>query len=193
MSVMRRLGCAAATAAMRWISGRCPTMAAAVAFFAAYSLAVQGLIQSAWLAEGITFETLLSVATLLFGASEVFSELSEDVNLLWKVPPRQGSGQRSAPARCDLRAADEGDVEDPGALAGGDARHGRLARGAADVAVLLGCGLPLRRGVRAGLERGGWGRAARGAGEAHRSRKRPAGYAMIAGSEGWQSGRMRRS
>jgi hypothetical protein len=42
-----------------------------VAFFAAYSLAVQGLIQSAWLAEGITFETLLSVATLLFGASEV--------------------------------------------------------------------------------------------------------------------------
>jgi membrane protein len=140
MSVMRRLGRAAATAAMRWITRRCPTMAAAVAFFAAFSLAptlviviaiggaffgpdavrgqlvgqlrgligeegalaVQGLIQSAWLADGITFKTLLSVATLLLGASAVFSELSEDVNLLWKVPPRPGSGPIGAFLRVRL-------------------------------------------------------------------------------------------
>jgi membrane protein len=66
------------------------------------ALAVQGLIQSAWLADGITFKTLLSVATLLLGASAVFSELSEDVNLLWKVPPRPGSGPIGAFLRVRL-------------------------------------------------------------------------------------------
>ncbi|RPH46001.1 MAG: YihY/virulence factor BrkB family protein [Burkholderiales bacterium] len=139
-SIMRKLGRATATAGVRWIDERCPTMAAAVAFFAAFSLAptlviviaiggaffgpeavrgqlvgqltgligeegalaVQGLIQSAWLAEGSLLKTLLSVATLLIGASAVFAELSEDVNLLWKVPPRPGDGAVSAFLRVRL-------------------------------------------------------------------------------------------
>jgi membrane protein len=140
MVVMRTVGRAAATAGRRWLDERCPTMAAAVAFFSAFSLAptlviviaiggtffgpeavrgqlvgqlqgligedgahaVQGLIQSAWLADGSVFKTLLSVATLLVGASAVFAELSDDVNLLWKVPPRPGSGPVGAFLRVRL-------------------------------------------------------------------------------------------
>ena len=140
MFVMRKLGRATATAGWRWIDERCLTMAAAVAFFAAFSLAptlviviaiggaffgpeavrgqlvgqlrgligedgalaVQGLIQSAWLADGSTLKTLLSVGTLLIGASAVFSELSEDVNVLWKVPPRPGSNPVGAFLRVRL-------------------------------------------------------------------------------------------
>jgi membrane protein len=129
MFVMHKLGRATAMAGWRWIDERCASMAAAVAFFAAFSLAptlvivlaiggaffgpeavrgqrvgqlrgligedgalaVQGLIQSAWLVDSSMLKTLLSVGTLLVGASAVFSELSEDVNLLWKVPPSPGA------------------------------------------------------------------------------------------------------
>jgi membrane protein len=114
---------------MRWVDDRCPSMAAAVAFFAAFALAptlvivvaiggaffgpeavrgelvgelrgllgedgaraVQGLIESAWLADGSVVKTALSVATLLVGASAIFAELNEDVNLLWRVPPSVGT------------------------------------------------------------------------------------------------------
>jgi membrane protein len=140
MFVMHKLGRATAMAGWRWIDERCASMAAAVAFFAAFSLAptlvivlaiggaffgpeavrgplvgqlrgligedgalaVQGLIQSAWLADSSMLKTLLSVGTLLVGASAVFSELSEDVNLLWKVPPSPGANPVGAFLRVRL-------------------------------------------------------------------------------------------
>ena len=129
MSVSRRLGRTAARAGMRWVDARCPTMAAAVAFFSAFALAptlvlviavagaffgpdavrgqlvtelrgllgedgaraVQGLIESAWLAEAGGLKTVVSLATLLVGASAIFAELGEDVDRLWEAPPRPGA------------------------------------------------------------------------------------------------------
>jgi membrane protein len=140
MKLLRRFGRTAARAGMRWMDERCPTMAAAVAFFAAFSLAptlvivvaiggaffgpeatrgqivgqlrgllgedgalaVQGLIQSAWLADSGGLKTLLSVATLLIGASATFAELSEDVNRLWRTPPKPGASVLGAFVRVRL-------------------------------------------------------------------------------------------
>ena len=314
MFVMHKLGRATAMAGWRWIDERCASMAAAVAFFAAFSLAptlvivlaiggaffgpeavrgqlvgqlrgligedgalaVQGLIQSAWLADSSMLKTLLSVGTLLVGASAVFSELSEDVNLLWKVPPSPGANPVGAFLRVRLlsiglvvgvgflmvvslvldavvtamqdmlwppdaairmlmilvnqassllllwavfallmkamprarvrgREVVLGAGRRLGAVCGRQeplravpgpcrnsrcVRRGRFARGTADVAVLLGLGVPVWGGVRAGVERGGRGGGACGG---CGGRKRSVGYAMIGSSEGWQSGRMRRS
>jgi membrane protein len=112
-------------AAQRWVGDRCITMAAAVAFYAAFSLAptlviavavggfffgeeavrgqlfsqlrgligeegavaVQALVQNAWLADGIGWKTAVSVATLLFGASVTFAQLNDNVNQIWRAPP----------------------------------------------------------------------------------------------------------
>jgi membrane protein len=129
MGPLRRIARTAARAGLRWIDERCPRMAAAVAFFSAFSLAptlvivvaiggaffgpeavrgqlvgelrgllgeegaraVQGLVESAWLAEAGGAKTALSVATLLVGASATFAELSDDVAQLWRSPPRPGA------------------------------------------------------------------------------------------------------
>ncbi|HYF59973.1 MAG TPA: YihY/virulence factor BrkB family protein [Burkholderiaceae bacterium] len=140
MNTMRRLGRTTAKAAMAWVDERCPSMAAAVAFFSAFSLAptlvlviaiagaffgpeavrgelvdqlrgllgeegaqaVQGMVESAWLAEASGLKTLVSVATLLIGASATFSELSDDVDRLWRVPPRPGASAIGAFLRVRL-------------------------------------------------------------------------------------------
>jgi membrane protein len=140
MRTIRRLARTFATTGLRWIDERCATMAAAVAFFAAFSLAptlviviavagaffgpeavrgelvgelrgllgedgaraVQGMIESAWLAEASGLKTSLSVATLLIGASATFAELNEDVNRLWQVPPRPGASMIGAFMRVRL-------------------------------------------------------------------------------------------
>jgi membrane protein len=110
---------------LRWIDDRCMSMAAAVSFYAAFSLAptlviavavgsfffgaeaargqlfgelrgligadgalaVQGMVENAWRADGIGLKTAVSVATLLIGASITFAELNDDVNQLWRAPP----------------------------------------------------------------------------------------------------------
>lgn len=130
MSGWRRTLRAIPRAALRWNDDRCASMAAAVAFFSAFSLAptlvivvavggvflgpdavrgglvdelasllgedgaraVQGMIESAWLADAAGSKALLSVATLLVGASATFAELQQDVNLVWRTPPRPGTG-----------------------------------------------------------------------------------------------------
>lgn len=140
MSIPRRILRTTAKSAMRWIDERCASMAAAVAFFAAFSLAptlvivvavggaffgpeavrgqlvgelrgllgedgaraVQGMIESAWLADWSGLKTLASVATLLVGASAIFAELSEDVNQLWGTPPRPGTSAIGAFVRVRL-------------------------------------------------------------------------------------------
>jgi membrane protein len=55
------------------------------------ALALQGMIESAWMAEATGLKTLLSVLTLLVGASATFAELNGDVNQLWRAPPRPGA------------------------------------------------------------------------------------------------------
>lgn len=140
MGPLRRIARTAARAGLRWIDERCPRMAAAVAFFCAFSLAptlvivvaiggaffgpeavrgqlvgelrgllgeegaraVQGLVESAWLAEAGGAKTALSVATLLVGASATFAELSDDVAQLWRSPPRPGASAIGAFVRVRL-------------------------------------------------------------------------------------------
>lgn len=140
MRTARRLGRAAGRSAVRWVDQGCASMAAAVAFFASFSLAptlvivvavagaffgpeavrgqlvdqlrgllgddgarvVEGMIASAWLAEASGAKTLLSVVTLVIGASATFAELSEDVNRLWGVPPRPGASAIGAFLRVRL-------------------------------------------------------------------------------------------
>jgi len=140
LSIVRRILRTTTKSGMRWIDERCPSMAAAVAFFAAFSLAptlvivvavggaffgpeavrgqlvgelrgllgedgalaVQGMIESAWLADRSGLKTLASVLTLLVGASAIFSELSEDVNQLWGTPPRPGASAIGAFVRVRL-------------------------------------------------------------------------------------------
>lgn len=130
----------AARAALRWNDERCARMAAAVAFFSAFSLAptlvivvaiggaffgpeavqgrlvgqlrgllgeegalaVQGIVENAWLAESGGAKTLLSIATLLIGASATFAELSDDVAQLWGTPQRPGSSALGAFLRIRL-------------------------------------------------------------------------------------------
>jgi membrane protein len=115
------------TAAQRWIDDRCMAKAAAVAFYAAFSLAptlvigvaiggfffgpeavrgqlfgelrsligeegalaVQAVVQDAWLADSIGLKTAISVVTLLVGASVTFAQLNDNVNQLWRSPPPQ--------------------------------------------------------------------------------------------------------
>lgn len=140
MFLARRIPRTAAKAAMRWIDQSCASMAAAVAFFAAFSLAptlvivvavggaffgpeavrgqlvgelrgllgedgaraVQGMIESAWLADWGGLKTVVSVLTLLIGATAVFAELSEDLNRLWGTAPRPGASAIGAFLRVRL-------------------------------------------------------------------------------------------
>lgn len=140
MRYVRRFWRALIKAGMVWIDDRCVSMAAAVAFFSAFSLAptlvivvaiggaffgpeavrgqlvgelsgllgedgalaLQGMIESAWLAESTGLKTLLSVLTLLVGASATFAELHEDVNHLWRAPPRSGASALGAFVRVRL-------------------------------------------------------------------------------------------
>jgi membrane protein len=112
-------------AVRQWFDDRCMAMAAAVSFYAAFSLAptlviavavgslffgeeaargqlfgqlrlllgedgalaVQAVVGNAWLADSIGLKTLVSVATLLFGASITFAQLNDNVNQLWRSPP----------------------------------------------------------------------------------------------------------
>jgi membrane protein len=142
---MRHVRCfrrALIKAGMVWIDDRCMSMAAAVAFFSAFSLAptlvivvaiggaffgpeavrgqlvgelrgvvgedgalaLQAMIESAWLAESSGLKTLLSVLTLLVGASATFAELHEDVNHLWRAPPRPGASALGAFVRVRLQS-----------------------------------------------------------------------------------------
>ena len=64
--------------------------------------AVQGIVESAWLADAGGAKTLLSVATLLVGASATFAELSDDVAQLWGTPPRPGASAVGAFLRVRL-------------------------------------------------------------------------------------------
>jgi membrane protein len=129
MQLLRRVARATGRAALRWIDDRCASMAAAVAFFSAFSLAptlvivvavggaffgpeavrwqvveemggllgresavaLQGMIESVWFADAAGLKALLSLATLLVGASATFAELEQDVNLVWRTPPRPGA------------------------------------------------------------------------------------------------------
>lgn len=140
MRYLRRFWRALLKAGVVWIDDRCMSMAAAVAFFSAFSLAptlvivvaiggtffgpeavrgqvveelrgllgqdgalaLQGMIESAWLAESAGLKTLLSVLTLLVGASATFAELNEDVNRLWRAPPRPGASVIGAFVRVRL-------------------------------------------------------------------------------------------
>jgi membrane protein len=140
MRYVRRFWKALLKAGLVWIDDRCVSMAAAVAFFSAFSLAptlvivvaiggaffgpeavrgqlvgelrgllgedgalaLQGMIESAWLAESSGLKTLLSVLTLLVGASATFAELHEDVNHLWRAPPRPGASALGAFVRVRL-------------------------------------------------------------------------------------------
>lgn len=140
MRDVRRFWRALIWAGTVWIDDRCVSMAAAVAFFSAFSLAptlvivvaiggaffgpeavrgqlvgelrglvgedgalaLQGMIESAWLAESSGLKTLLSVLTPLVGASATFAELHEDVNHLWRAPPRPGASALGAFVRVRL-------------------------------------------------------------------------------------------
>jgi membrane protein len=125
IAATRRFLGAFLAAARQWFEDRCMAMAAAVSFYAAFSLAptlviavavgsvffgeeaargqlfgqlrllvgeegavaVQAVIGNAWLAESIGLKTLVSVVTLLFGASITFAQLNDNVNQLWRSPP----------------------------------------------------------------------------------------------------------
>jgi membrane protein len=54
--------------------------------------AIQGMLKSAWDANGSTLPTIVGFAVLLFGASGVFVELHDALNTIWKVPPKPGQG-----------------------------------------------------------------------------------------------------
>lgn len=54
--------------------------------------AIQSILQNAHRPASGLLATVLGVITLLLGASAVFGELRDSLNLIWNVDPRQGSG-----------------------------------------------------------------------------------------------------
>jgi membrane protein len=54
--------------------------------------AIQDMIESANKEDAGVFATILSVATLLFGASGVFGQLQDALNTIWEVKPKSGRG-----------------------------------------------------------------------------------------------------
>lgn len=58
------------------------------------ALEVQQTIRNAALAPGSNFATIVGIVTLLFGATSVFSEIQDSINLIWKLKakPRKGKG-----------------------------------------------------------------------------------------------------
>ena len=55
---------------------------------------IQETIKSAALSKSSMFATIIGVATLLFGATSVFSEIQDSINYIWKLKakPRKGKG-----------------------------------------------------------------------------------------------------
>ncbi|MDB5340296.1 MAG: hypothetical protein JWN70_5915, partial [Planctomycetaceae bacterium] len=54
--------------------------------------AVQAMLENANKPESGTIATVLSVLTLLFGASGVFGQLQDSLNTIWEVKPKAGRG-----------------------------------------------------------------------------------------------------
>lgn len=54
--------------------------------------AVQGLLANAYRAPPGLMASLVGLAVLLFGATGMFVELQDSLNLIWGVPPRQSGG-----------------------------------------------------------------------------------------------------
>src|SRR5947199_10119801 len=53
---------------------------------------VQSLLKNAQKPSSGIFATLIAFTTLLFGASGVFSELHDALNVIWEVPPKTDAG-----------------------------------------------------------------------------------------------------
>ena len=58
------------------------------------ALQIQQTIRGAALSNSSNFATIVGVVTLLFGATSVFSEIQDSINLIWKLKakPRKGKG-----------------------------------------------------------------------------------------------------
>ncbi|MDQ2710733.1 MAG: YihY/virulence factor BrkB family protein [Acidobacteriota bacterium] len=56
---------------------------------------VQGLLKNAQKPSSGVFASVIAFATLLFGASGVFTELQDALNLMWDVKPKEGGGLMS--------------------------------------------------------------------------------------------------
>jgi membrane protein len=58
------------------------------------ALQIQETIRGAALSQSSNFATIVGVATLLFGATSVFGEIQDSINLIWKLKarPRKGKG-----------------------------------------------------------------------------------------------------
>jgi membrane protein len=58
------------------------------------ALQIQQTIRGAALSNSSNFATIVGVITLLFGATSVFSEIQDSINLIWKLKakPRKGKG-----------------------------------------------------------------------------------------------------
>lgn len=54
--------------------------------------AIQALLQNAYKPQSGTIAGLIGVATLLLGASGVFAQLKESLNIIWHVSPKPGRG-----------------------------------------------------------------------------------------------------
>jgi membrane protein len=110
-----------------WQADRCTSMAAALAFYASFSLApmlviviavsgfffgeqavhgrlfdeiryllgdegavaVQAMVASAWKADRSGWTAVISVAAVFLGASATFTQLSESLSTIWRLPARQ--------------------------------------------------------------------------------------------------------
>ena len=57
--------------------------------------AIQALIKAAQHKTAGVFATVVSVVTMLVGATTLLVELQDDLDYIWKAPPRPGSGLRS--------------------------------------------------------------------------------------------------
>lgn len=49
---------------------------------------VQGIIKNAYTSEGFTLSSIISIATLLFGATGVFYQVQQTLNIMWDVEPK---------------------------------------------------------------------------------------------------------
>ncbi len=54
--------------------------------------AIQMMVQNAWRPGTGTIATILGVATLILGASGVFVQLQDSLNIIWRVRPKPGQG-----------------------------------------------------------------------------------------------------
>lgn len=49
---------------------------------------VEKIIANAYTSEGLTFSSLISIAVLIFGATGVFYQVQQSLNIMWEVEPR---------------------------------------------------------------------------------------------------------